>query len=153
MKLNDLNTAITKSPKEPKHYIQRASHMAKAGRTDVALANYEAAINVAPDSCDGYISRATYYLEKGEPQKAIADCSAAIERKWSTKALSIRGDAYLQIGRYDEAINDYTSAKRLDSGVAEAYFRRAQQREERGNKEGARADYEVAQQLDPGIGQ
>lgn len=152
-RLNDLNTAVTKSPKDPKPYIQRASHLAKGGRSDIALANYEAAINVAPDSGDGYISRAMYYLESNEPQKAIADCSDALERKWSNKALSIRGDAYLQMGRYDDAINDYTAAKRLDTGVAEAYFRRAQQREERGNKEGARADYEVARQLDPGIGQ
>ncbi|MFT4558544.1 MAG: tetratricopeptide (TPR) repeat protein, partial [Planctomycetaceae bacterium] len=54
---------------------------------------------------------------------------------------------------YDQAIADYTAAKRLDPAVAQAYYRRALQRRQQGNEAGFKSDFETARQLDPQIGQ
>ena len=157
MKLNDLNMAVSKEPNAPKSYIQRAGHMAKGGHSEVALANFEQAIKIAPKSVEGYNGRAAYWLEQGDAAKAISDCNLAMQLQgrdgWNRQSISIRGDAFLKLGRLDEAIADFEAAERLDSAVAEAYYGRAKQRQKKGDSSGAQADLELARELDPSIGQ
>ncbi len=65
------------------------------------------------------------------------------------EAFSVRGDAHLEQGDYDQAIEDYGAARRLDSQVARAYLLRSQEHEAAGEIEQASADYERALFLDP----
>lgn len=153
IKLGQINNLVAQAPQKPEGYIQRASHLAEAGKHKVALVNYEQAIKVASDKATPWTSRAKYWLQQREYAKAIADATRAIESEFSHPALSIRGDAYLQQGNFDQAIADYTAAKRLDPGVAQAYYRRALQRRQQGNEAGFKSDIETARQLDPQIGQ
>jgi Tfp pilus assembly protein PilF len=153
LKLGQLNNIVAQTPEQPDGYIQRASHLAEAGKHEVALANYEQAIKVAPGKATPLTSRARYWMQQREFTKAVADATKAIDTEFSHPALSIRGDAYLQLGDFDKAIADYTSAKRLDPAVGQAYYRRALQRRDQGNEAGFRADLETARQLDPQIGQ
>ena len=153
IKLSQINNLVAQTPQKPEGYIQRASHLAEAGKHDVALVNYEQAIKVASDKATPWTSRAKYWIKQGEFTKAIADATKAIETEFSHPALSIRGDAFLQQGDYDNAIADFTAAKRLDPGVAQAYYRRALQRRQQGNEAGFRSDIETARELDPLIGQ
>ena len=153
LKLGQINNIVAQAPQKPEGYIQRASHLAEAGKHQIALVNFEQAIKVASDKATPWTSRANYWLKQGDFSKAIADATKAIETEFSHPALSIRGDAYLQQGEYDKAISDYTAAKRLDSGVAQAYYQRALQRRQKGDEAGSRADYETALQLDPQVGQ
>jgi tetratricopeptide (TPR) repeat protein len=60
----------------------------------------------------------------------------------------VRGDAYLQQGDYDHAIEDYGAARRLDQNVARAYLLRSEQRKAQGEIEQASADYEQAKALE-----
>lgn len=153
VKLGQINNLVAQAPQKPEGYIQRASHLADAGKHEVALVNYEQAIKVASDKATPWTSRAKYWLQQGDFAKAIADATKAIETEFSHPALSIRGDAYLQQGEYDKAIADYTAAKRLDPGVARAYYQRALQRRQQGDETGFQSDFETARQLDPQIGQ
>ena len=153
IKLGQINNLVAQAPQKPDGYIQRASHLAEAGKHEVALVNYEQAIKVASDKATPWTSRAKYWLQRREYAKAIADATKAIETEFSHPALSIRGDAYLKQSDYDRAIADYTAAKRLDPGVAQAYYRRALQRRQQGNEAGFESDFEIARQLDPQIGQ
>ena len=153
IKLGQINNLVAQAPQKPEGYIQRASHLAEAGKHEVALVNYEQAIKLASDKATPWTSRAKYWLQQGELAKAVADATKAIETEFSHPALSIRGDAFLQQGNYDKAIADYTAAKRLDPSVAQAYYRRALQRREQNNEAGFRSDFEIARQLDPQIGQ
>lgn len=153
VKLRQLNTLVAQAPEQPDGYIQRASHLAKAGEHTIALADFEQAIEVSPGKATPLASRAKYWLEQGEFRKAIEDATRAIQTEFSHPALSIRGDAYLQQGEYDRAIADYTAAKRLDPAVAQAYYGRALQRRQNGDEAGFNADLNTARQLDPQIGQ
>ena len=153
LKLGQINNSVAQAPQKPEGYIQKASHLAEAGKHEIALVNFEQAIKVASDKAIPWTSRANYWLKQGDFSKAIADATKAIETEFSHPALSIRGDAYLQQGDFDKAIADFTAAKRLDPGVAQAYYQRALQRKQQGDEAGSRSDYETALQLDPQIGQ
>lgn len=156
VKLQDLNNKISRSPQQADNYIEKASHLANAGEREIALATFEQALRIKPDSPNAYVTRGEFWLSIGEVEKAIADCNAAIDAAkktgdWSHSAHSVRGDAYAQQGRYDDAIADYTAAKRLDSGVAEAYYRRAIERRNAGDQVGFQADLARVRQLDPSL--
>lgn len=153
VKLGQLNTIVAQAPEKPDGYIQRASHLAEAGRHKIALANFEQAIKVASGNATPWTSRARYWLQQGDFSKAIEDATKAIEAEFSHSALSVRGDAYLQLGEYDKAIADYTAAKRLDPSVGQAYYQRALQRRQNGDEAGYQADLSTARQLDPQLGQ
>ena len=149
--LTRLNLAVSQEPQKPDGYIQRASHLARDGRHEIALANFDQAVKIAPDSIKPLVSRASYWLEQGELNKAIADAASALMLGYDQQAHSIRGEAFLKLGKFDEAIDDFTEARRLDSSVAQAYFKRAVQRNERGDAQGAAADVEQARRIDPAV--
>ena len=157
VRLSQINTAVSQNPDRPDAYIERANHLAAGGRHEIALTNFERAIDVAPERSTGWVSRAKYWLEQGDAQKAIEDATTAIEMsessdtEFSHQAFSIRGDAYYQLGKFDDAITDYGRAKRIDAQVAQAYLKRAGLRNQQGDKAGAQADYQQAVTLDPSI--
>lgn len=157
VRLGQINVAVSQNPDRPDAYIERANHLAAGGRHEIALTNFERAIDVAPQRSTGWVSRAKYWLEQGDAQKAIDDATAAIEKsassdsEFSHQAFSVRGDAYFQLGKFDEAIADYGRAKRIDPQVAQAYVKRAGLRNQRGDKAGAQSDYQQAVALDPSL--
>ena len=153
LKLGRLNATVAQNPAAPDAYILRANHLADGGQTEIAMANFERAIEVAPESAAGLVGRAEWWFRQGDLQKTIDDATKALEKEPSHKALTLRGDAWFALGRYDEAIADFTTARRLDDAVAQAYFRRAQQRSQQGDTAGAQADLAMAQRLNPTIGQ
>jgi tetratricopeptide (TPR) repeat protein len=156
--LAQIDTKIRQAPDSPQSYIQRASHLAEGGHSDIALATFEKALELAPGNVDALARRAQFWLDHGEPQKAVADCNAALDSlkasgEWSYKPLSIRGDALFTLGRLDEAIADFTAARRLDGSVAEAYYERAKLRHSQGDKAGSQSDLATARKLNPSVGQ
>ncbi len=157
VRLGQINVAVSQNPDRPDAYIERANHLAAGGRHEIALTNFERAIDVAPERSTGWVSRAKYWLGQGDAQKAIEDATTAIDMskssdaEFSHQAFSIRGDAYFQLGKFDEALADYGRAKRIDPQVAQAYLKRAGLRNQRGDKAGAQTDYQQAVTLDPSI--
>ena len=153
LKLGRLNATVAQNPSVPDAYILRANHLADGGQTEIAMTNFERAIEVAPETAAGLVGRAEWWFRHGELQKTIDDATKALSKEPSHKALTLRGDAWFALGRYDEAIADFTTARRLDDSVAQAYFRRAQQRSQQGDTAGAQADLAMARRLNPTIGQ
>jgi tetratricopeptide (TPR) repeat protein len=156
--LAQIDTKIRQAPDSPQSYIQRASHLAEGGHPEIALATFEKALELAPGNDEALAKRAQFWLDQGEPQKAVADCNAALESlkasgEWSYKPLSIRGDAWLSLGRLDEAIADFTAVRRLDDAVAQAYYQRAKLRHSKGDAAGSQSDLAMARKLNPLVGQ
>lgn len=151
VRLGQLNNAVAQAPQKPDGYIQRASHLAEAGKHEIALVNFEQAIKVAADRPEPWTSRARYWLNQRDFEKAIQDATKAIETEFSHKALSIRGDAWLALGQFEKAIADYEAGKRLDATVGRAYYERALQHRQKGNTPGFQADLERALLLDPSL--
>jgi Tfp pilus assembly protein PilF len=156
--LAQIDTKIRQSPDSPQSYIQRASHLAEGGHPEIALTTFEKALELAPGNADALAKRAQFWLDQGEPRKAVADCNAALDSlkasgEWSFKPLSIRGDAWLELGRLDEAIADFEAARRLDDTVAQAYYERAKLRHSKGDTAGSQSDLATARKLNPAVGQ
>lgn len=155
--LAQIDANIRKSPDSARGYIQRASHLAEGGHSQIALTSFEKALELSPGDADALTKRASFWLNEGEPQKAIDDCNAALQSlkasgEFNYKPISVRGDAWLALGKLDEAIADYTAAQRLDENVALAYYKRALLKHSNGDKVGANADLAKARQLNPDIG-
>ena len=156
--LAQIDTKIRQAPDSPQSYIHRASHLAEGGHPEIALTTFGKALELSPGNADALAKRAQFWLDQGEPQKAVADCNAALESlkasgEWSYKPLSIRGDAWLSLGRLDEAIADFAAARRLDDAVAWAYYERAKLRHSQGDAAGSQSDLATARKLNPTVGQ
>ena len=148
--LRRLSQAVGQRPRDPKTYIARAGHLAAGGRSALALADYERAIQVAPaQSAEALLERAAFWLADEQLDKAIADCNTILKTVERHRAYSIRGEAQFGRGDLDLAIADFEKARRFDTMVAEAHWRRAQRRETAGETAGAAVDRKRAIQLDP----
>ena len=150
-KLDRLNKWVAQDPKDPKTYIQRASHLIEGGEEKIALTNYEQAIKADPQYAQAYSARAAHWYKQGEYQKALEDCDKALALERHHEAYSVRGDAYLKLGDYDRAIADYDASKRFDVTVAQAYFLRAKKHQEIGNNAQAAKDFDASVTLDPSL--
>ena len=91
-----------------------------------------------------------WYKAKRRQSKAAADYGKATELDpANADAYYEQGDAYVEMGEYDQAITDYSKAIELDPGHALAYFNRAYAYGDIGEYDKAITDYSKAIELDP----
>ena len=151
--LANLNQRIAHEPADPKRYLVRGKFWFEAREWNRALADFDRAIKINYQLSVAYSGRAAVHLKQENFKKAIADCVLAIAIEPHQEAFSIRGDAHLETGAYEQAIVDYTEAKRIDSSVAQAYFLRSQELQEIGEEEQASQALKQALALDPSLKQ
>ena len=168
---------IQREPQVANHFVERAEHFALGGKFDDALTDLKQAEKLANADLAAlkptgdkqadeqktdkfekqlakiYNVRATIYYGQKEYQAAIDSCSKALEFDQDFDARSLRGDAYLAVGKLDQAIDDYTAAQRFDAAVASAYWQRAESRKQSGDTAGADSDRKTALQLKPELDQ
>jgi tetratricopeptide (TPR) repeat protein len=128
-------------------------------RNAVALALLGAAMVVSPEparanSDDGSVCGVE--RSKG-PEASVVACTGVIQAgKESPERLAaaytVRGEAYLALSRYDEAIKDLDQALRLNPNLAIAYYKRGQAYFAKGQYDQAIRDYDRAGELAPNLG-
>lgn len=148
-KLVKLTQQIQQNPKQAAVWIARGRHLLSSGELNPALADFQRALQVAPENTEAGCGKAVTLLKLGKTDEAIAECNIVLNKGVSAIAASIRGDAYMKKGELDYAIDDYATAKRRDSQVAEAYKQRAEKMRAQGNASQADADLAAAADLDP----
>ncbi len=80
-----------------------------------------------------------------DSEGALEDLSKILELSPKNDfAWSARGDYYLELRRYKEAIADYSQAINLQPGSKSAYLKRAHAKEQAGDTKGAGEDRERA---------
>lgn len=139
---------VARNPNNADVWVARGRHLLLRDRTDEALESFEGALRVDAEHAPASIARAAIFLQRGDYEKVIADCTKVIDVRPLHEAYSLRGDAYFEQGRYDEAIADYEATRRFDSQVTQAYRLRAEQRQAAGQAEQAAADLEHALALE-----
>ena len=87
--------------------------------------------------------RATCYGELGMTERAAALLGGLIDKDPDWLLLVTRGDIYLQAGRLDEAIGDYSAAIEEVPDGAYAYYKRGWCHEMNGDREKAMEDYNL----------
>jgi len=89
-----------------------------------------------------------------DPQRAIKFCTQIIKRaRMSDAYLAIvynnRGNAYFKIGKFNEAMSDYTAALRLNPQYANPHNNRGIILQRKGDYERAIAEFDKAVALNP----
>ncbi|NDV79051.1 tetratricopeptide repeat protein [Dysgonomonas sp. 511] len=120
------------------------------GDDEKALPFYNKALSLNPAYPDAYYKRGLIYQAKDELEKALADYSMAIKYKLSypVELYNNRGDIYISRGAYDEAVQSYMEAIKLDSLNSPAYRGRAEAYYMQKKKKEALADCNQAIRLD-----
>lgn len=149
--LDALNRTLNAHPKDPMNWVARGRHLEKVQRWDDAFKNYADALALDKNCQEAVIGRATVLFHQGKLDEAIQACDEVLAAGPSSDASSIKGDILAQQGKLDEAISQYKLAQRFDSQVAQAYFKRGQQRKASGEIQQASADIIQAVRMDPSL--
>ena len=116
--LADINKVIKLSPGLVKAYQMKAEILATEQRWEEAITGLNQILQVAPDRPELrelQYQLATYYLIQSQSELAIETFTKVL--KWNAdnaSALRGRGDAYLNLGKHEEAIADFESALAID---------------------------------------
>lgn len=114
--LQEYNQAIAADSRLTGAYLKRGLCFQRLGRYDEALADYNQAVALAPGNDQSYINRALFYDEQGDHrQLALNDLGKALElNKNSAYAYNLRGNVYLKLLQFENAILDYTESIRIN---------------------------------------
>ncbi len=147
--LDALNRQLNSDPKNPQNWVARGNHLQHVARWDEAVKNYQDALQRDPLCVAAQVGLALVLYRQQKLEEALAACNAILKAAPHRDAASLRGDILFERGEYDAAITDYKFAQRFDAQVAQAYFKRAEQRKATGEIQQASADLIQAVRMDP----
>jgi tetratricopeptide (TPR) repeat protein len=84
-------------------------------------------------------------------QAALSDCNEALRLKPDSATLDSRGLTYLKMGQWDSAIDDYSSALRLDPKLASSLYGRGLAKLKKGDTAGGNADIAAAEAIEANV--
>ncbi|MFC6075966.1 tetratricopeptide repeat protein [Microbispora bryophytorum] len=132
-------------------FANRAQLLARTGRKEEALADFDRAVAIDPGFPDHYLDRGNLLLEMGRTDEALADYETAIRVSPPLpEAYYNRAELRLAGADLDGARADLDHVLDLDPGFLDAYVNRAGVLEMLGEHEAARRDVEAGLALDPG---
>lgn len=128
--LNDaeinFNKAIQLAPNELEPYVNRGNLYRAAHKYKAALVDFTKCIQNG--LTNAYASRASVYASLGDYTNALADATLSLRYNGYDPAVAdrsvilvLRGDAYVKLGRYGEAIDDYKQAVQFNPTNAAAH--------------------------------
>ncbi len=145
--LNLLSQQAARNSRNSAAWIVRGKHLMNGSQYGAAIQDFTRALIVNPGNADALRGRASAWLATGELQKAMLDCDESIVVKSSQEAYSLRGDLWMRLENFDNAISDFESAGRFDEQVAIAYEKRADIRREAGKSDEAKTDLQRAREI------
>ncbi len=100
-------------------YILGRSHEFMQPRSNVTVTEESL---IQPED---YIEQAKAKITVEDMEGAIADLNAAIDANASSNTYTLRGEAHMQMGNYQSALNDFDAALEIDGVNAVAFYDRA----------------------------
>jgi len=115
--------AAAKFPDDPLAHNNLGVALAKAGRIQEAIGQYEESLQIDPDFALAQNNLAAALGKLGRTQEAIEHCIQALRiRPDYAEAHDNWGNALAQGGKYREAIEQYEQALRIRPDYAEAHY-------------------------------
>jgi tetratricopeptide (TPR) repeat protein len=151
LQLQELNRAVAAQPRNVRAWVDRARHYFDYGHESQARADLAKAQAIDPHHPAAALFQARLQLANADYEAVLATTETVLESDQAQEAWSLRGDAFFGLGRYDDALECFTNAKRFDARMAEIYFRKSQALAAQGNTDAAKVQLELATQLDPDI--
>jgi tetratricopeptide (TPR) repeat protein len=131
-------------------YITRGQALAKSGKTEEALAEFDRALTLDPYNVPALYGRGLIYQADKRHDQAIADFTAANGlTPQRIEPLLARATSYLAIEKTKEAASDLDEAVQADPGSAQAWSARGVTYERLGDKAKAFTSYGRALALRP----
>jgi TonB family protein len=143
--------AIRLDPQYADGYYCRATMYRDQGERDKALSDMDEAIRLKGDNAKYYGLRGLLYGDKNMWDKGLADLNRQIELMGSDAThydFGRRGDFYVELGKFEEAVKDYTKAIELRPDYHSYYSDRATAYEKLGKKDLAEADKKKGEELE-----
>lgn len=149
--LADLDKAISIDPNNSAFHATRGWIYCHQKRYHEAIAACTKSISMYDGYSPAYISRARAHNALGNYWSAIADCTKAIELypNEDSRYYSVRGYAFLQEGKYPEAISDFNTALKIEPDNLSALIYRGQALIDYGDNRAAVSTLNEAIRLDP----
>src|SRR6478735_3181787 len=131
-------------------YAARGQALAKSGKTEEALAEFDRALTLDPYNVQALYGRALIYQGEKQHQQAIADFTAANGLSpQKVEPLLGRATSYLALDKAREATADLDEAVQADPNSANAWSARGQAYERLGDKAKAAESYGRALNIRP----
>ena len=148
--LEDLDRAIELDPSYPQARLNRGNLRLDTGRFDGAVEDLTRFMENNPDYLPARRSLARARLLAGHHDQAIADFTEFIDSSPDYAAYLNRGVAYVNVGDFKSAVEDFTRALQLEPGSVEAYSNRGFALVRSARVRLALADFDRAIAIDPG---
>jgi len=124
--------------------------LARSGKTEEALAEFEKALELDPYNAQALYGRGLIYQSEKQHEKAIEDFAAAHGlTPQRAEPLVARAVSYLATDKAKEAVTDLDEAVQADPNSASAWSHRGLAYERLGDKDKARTSYSRALTLRP----
>jgi Tfp pilus assembly protein PilF len=139
-----------RSVNDSQGYATRGQELAKSGKTEEALGEFDRALALDPYNVKALYGRALIYQGDKQHQQAIADFTAANGLSpQKAEPLLGRATSYLALDKTKEATADLDEAVQADPGSANAWSARGQAYERLGDKAKAAESYGRALNIRP----
>ena len=106
--IDALTRAIEIEPKYADAYFNRGWAYYQLARYKEAIADYTRTISLKQYTADAYASRGDAYRALNNMQNAITDYTASLKRSKNASVLTKRAKGYLDTGKFNDAISDYS---------------------------------------------
>lgn len=152
--LGEMSEAIRLAPDIAMSHYARSMVYQQKGDFDRALVDIDEALRLQPDdqaALDGRCSVRGSLGPLSEAAAAVAECSDRLAKRASVSAFDGRAMLFLRLGRFDEAIADFSSALALEPHEAHSLYGRGVARIRKGDRAGGEKDIAAAKESLPGI--
>lgn len=147
----DCRVALSIWPNHAPAFEYRGLMYLDRGEYKEAFADANELIRLKPDYRLAYDIRATCYFRMNQPEKALEDYRKCVQlSKTDHRSFYNMGLIYYTFKQYDEAINNLTTAINLNP-QGNYYVYRALCYQKKGNLASAKADAQMARQMNAGI--
>jgi tetratricopeptide (TPR) repeat protein len=117
---NDFNLAIQKDPDNQKSYNRRGLAWLNIKEYKKAIADFSKAIQLSPSYAWAYNNRGLAYYYSGQFKLSMEEFDKALAIRPLPAAFLNRANSKRKLKQFDQAIEDYQNALRLNANYAEA---------------------------------
>jgi len=148
--IDSMQTALTRSPKNPDYHHEMGLIYRNAGRMGEALGAWTKAVELQPDHVEALQALGEAYLDKGDVENALKYLTQTLKVDPSrARVMMLMGDAHAQAGKWELAIGRYQEALKKDPNLVSTYYKIAQAFTERGDHQKAVIWYRKATVVEP----
>jgi tetratricopeptide (TPR) repeat protein len=151
--ISDYNKAIELDPQNYDAYVGRAQSKREMKNCASALDDLATALKLAPQKeiARLLMAQGTCKYDIGDFAGALETCSQSKQMSISPENANCVGRAYLKLGQYEKALQEFDAMIQANAGLSFAFYNRALAYLELGNAEKSRKDFDKALELKPEI--